>query len=333
MPSDLRLPETRLVAHVDGAVVAETEVGHAALDADLADQDTAGIPYLHPVAAARVDVPLGVALDAVRPATVGVSEEALVHEEGAGQHDVEGVDVAGAGLVDGDVLAAVDGARVGDVDGFEVGREAEPVGSQEAVGDDADGVGVRLESVDLTGEDGVGADALVVAVGGVGEPDGAVVWMDDDVVDRVELSPVKGGDEGGALVWLFGLGNVDEASGVGLAALRTVEEAVFVVDAAVPHALWMVFGRGVFDAELGWVVMVVDTGDFDVFVGSGGVGLAGREGNLIGGYEDGVGGGVVDACFVKGLDGVGVLEQEVDGGVGAEEGVEVGVVGLEADES
>lgn len=61
--------------------------------------------------------------------------------------------------------------------------------------------------------------------------------MDDDIVDRVELPLVEGGDERGALVRRLGIRDVDEAAGIRLAALGAVEEAVQVVDTAVPHAI------------------------------------------------------------------------------------------------
>ena len=57
-----------------------------------------------------------------------------------------------------------------------------------------------------------------------------------------------------------GSGIVDEATRIGLAALGAVKEAVLVVDAAVPHTLWVVLRRGVFDADLGGVGVVIDTG-------------------------------------------------------------------------
>ena len=54
--SNLRLPQPRLITHIDGALFAEAEIAYSALDQYLAYQYAVGIPYLHSVAAARVNV-------------------------------------------------------------------------------------------------------------------------------------------------------------------------------------------------------------------------------------------------------------------------------------
>ena len=239
--------------------------------------------------------------------------------------------MAGSHFVDRDVFVAVNSAGVCDIHDFEVGREAEPVRSYKSIGDGADGLGIGLEPIDLTGQDRVWANSLMVAIGGIGEPDGGIVWVDDDVVDGVELAGMEGGDKGGALIWWVRMRDVDETARIDLAALCAVEEAVFVVNAAIPHAVWMVLWGGVVNAQFGWVIMIVDTGDFDELVGGGGVGLARREVDLVGGYEERVCRSVVDACFVEGCGGGWVLEKEVNNRIGAEEGVKFGVIGLEAD--
>ena len=94
------------------------------------------------------------------------------------------------------------------------------------------------------------------------------MWVDDDVVDRIELSTMEGGNERCAPVRHSGIRYEDEPAGVRLTALGAVEEAVLVVDAAVPHALGVVFGRCVVDANFGGVIVIEDTGDLDEFVGS-----------------------------------------------------------------
>lgn len=92
--------------------------------------------------------------------------------------------------------------------------------------------------------------------------------MDNNIVDRVELPLVEGGDERGALVRRLRIRDVDEAAGVRLTALGAVEEAVLVVDTAIPHAIWVVIGRGALNADFPDIAAIVDAGDIDSFVGS-----------------------------------------------------------------
>ena len=108
----------------------------------------------------------------------------------------------------------------------------------------------------------------MVAVGGVGEPDGFVERVDDHVVDGVEGAGVEGADE--AVCGVGGSEGGDEhdavGAGVGEVALGAEEDAGLVVYAAV--------GEG----EVGW-------GDvFGVDVGGGG-------GVVEAGEADGFGGG------------------------------------------
>ena len=101
--------------------------------------------------------------------------------------DGEGVDGCGAGRGGrgrgGGV--AVDAIGVGDVEGGFIGGEGDAVWTAEAVGDGADVAGGGIEAVDELGELRFRAEALLVAVDGVGEPDGAV-GVDDDVVGGVK---------------------------------------------------------------------------------------------------------------------------------------------------
>ena len=262
----LRLPQSRLITDINRALLSKTEIRHSALDEDLANQDALGIPDFYPVATTGIHVPLHVAFDPVRPSSIRKRKETLVCQEGPG-NDVESVDVAWACPVDGDVFAAVDGAGVCDVEDVQVGRKAETVGPYETVGHGADVFCLWLESVDLTGEAGLRPDALMVPVCWVREPDRAVVGMDDDIVDRVELPPIEGRDECGALVGRLGIRDVDEAAGIRLAALGAVEEAVLVVDAAVPHAICVVTGHGALNADFSLIAAIVDAGDIDSFMG------------------------------------------------------------------
>ncbi|KAI9721634.1 MAG: hypothetical protein M1835_003996, partial [Candelina submexicana] len=62
----------------------ETKIRNAALDQNLADEASAGVPDIDAVAAAAVDVAEDVAFDAVWDPVVGHGEDAAVGEEGAG---------------------------------------------------------------------------------------------------------------------------------------------------------------------------------------------------------------------------------------------------------
>ena len=135
-----------------------------------------------------------VALDAVRDAGVRVREDAPVDEEGRLRRGVvqqrEGVDGGRAGGVPGGgggggSGGGVHGVGVGDVEGALVRGEGDAVRAAEAVGDDADVARGGDEAVDVLGQLGLGAEAVLEAVDGVGEPDGAV-GGNDDVVGRVE---------------------------------------------------------------------------------------------------------------------------------------------------
>lgn len=98
--------------------------------------------------------------------------------------------------------------------------------------------------------------------------------------------------------------HVDEARWFAEGALRAEDEAVAVVGAAVGHvvAFWAAdFVAG----EVRWGEEF-EFGDDDCFVG-GGDGIGGGLGNLVRGYEEGVCGGVEDACFVE-VGGAGVVD-------------------------
>ena len=139
MLPNLRFPKPRL---------SKTEVRDAALDEDLAYQTPVRIPDLHPIPTSGMHVSVHFALDAVGPAAICKRKETSVRQERT-RSDVESVDVAGACSVDGDVFVAVNGASVCDVDDAQVGREAETVGSNEAIGNSADVLGLGLESIEL----------------------------------------------------------------------------------------------------------------------------------------------------------------------------------------
>lgn len=180
-PPKLLLPKT---PHF--AIPPKAEIRTPALNQHLANQHAPAVPDINTVAAAAVYIAKDIALDAIRGAVVGVREQAAVGEVRLGvvlPEDGEGVD--GGGALGVGAAVAVDEVRVGDVDGFFGGREANAVWAAEAVGHDPDVARFGHEAVHVLGELGFGPETLFVAVDGVGEPDGAV-GGDHDVVGGVE---------------------------------------------------------------------------------------------------------------------------------------------------
>lgn len=235
-----------------------------------------------------------IALDAVRGSRVRVCEDAPVGEVRlvVGPEDGVGVDGRGAGVQAGAV--AVDEVRVGDVDGVFARGECNAVWPAEAVGDDADVACGGIEAVDVLRELRFRAEALLVAVDGIREPDGAV-GVHDDVVGRVEGPAVVVVEEGGCFMGALGF-HVDKAGGFAQGTLRAEDEAVAVVGPAIGHvvAFWAAdFVAG----EVGGGEEF-DFGDDDGFV-VGGDGVGGLVGDLVGGDEEGVCRRVEDAGFVK----------------------------------
>ncbi len=276
------------------AIPPETEIRNPTINQNLSNQTASAAPNVNPIPAATVDVPVNVALDAVRRSHVRHGEHPPVDEKGA--------------LVDNDDIKRVDGrrtrrirraipvnkVRVGDVDNLLARREADAVRPAEAVGDDSDVTGPGFETVDLLGQLRQGPEALLVAVDGVGEPD-AAVGVDDDVVGRVERAAVVVVEQRRGAVGPLGF-HVDEPARFVQRALGAEEDAVAVVDAAVGHVVALrtadlvageVFGAGEFDL-----------GDDDGFVGrADGAGVF--VGDLVGCDEECVGGSMKDAGFVE----------------------------------
>ena len=135
---------------------------------------------------------------------------------------------------------------------------------------------------------------MLVAVDGICEPDGSV-GVDNNVVGGVKGSAMIVVYKGDGFMGSFGF-HVDEAGGLAEGALGAEDDAIAEVGAAVGHviAFWTAnfvpseVGRG---EEL-------DFGDEDSFVRSGD-GVRGGVGNLVRGDEEGIGGWMKDACFVK----------------------------------
>lgn len=181
------------------AVAAETEIGAAAVNLDLAHQHAAAVPDIDPVAAAGIDVAEDVAFDAVGRARVGVGEHAPVRRVRLLVLPEDRVSVDSGGAARVLAAVAVDQVRIGDVDRVFGGREADAVRSAEAVGHHADVARGRVEPVDLLRELRFWPESLFVAVVWVGEPQ-RTVGMDNDVVGRVEWPRVVVVEEGRGFV-------------------------------------------------------------------------------------------------------------------------------------
>lgn len=213
----------------------------------------------------------------------------------------------------------VNKVRVRDIKCSLIRRKAQPVRSPEPIGHDTDIARRGIEPIYMLRELWFGPKPLFIAVNGIGEPDRAV-RMDDDVVGGVEGPAVVVVEQGGGFVRAFGF-HVDEAARFAEGALRAEDEAVAVVRAAVSHVVALRAADFV-AGEVCWGEEF-DFGHDDGFVLRGD-GVGGWVGDLVGGDEEGVCGGVKDAGFVE-VGGSGVGDQDGEGGGGAEQ-VEEGVV-------
>lgn len=276
------------------AVAAEAEIRTPAFNQDLAHQHAPAVPHVDAVPAPGVHVAVHIAFDAVRRARVRVCKDPSIGQVRLIVGPVHRIRVHGGGPRMDLGAVAVDDVRVGDVACFLVGCEADAVRPTEAVSHDPDVAGGRVEAVDVLRELGFRAEALLVAVDRVGEPDGTV-RVDDDVVGGVERAAVVVVHERGGFVGAFGF-HVDETGRLAEGALGAEDDAVAEIGAAIGHVVAFrtadfVAGEVVRGEEL-------DLGDDDCFV-RGGDGVGGGVRDLVGGDEEGVGGWMEDACFVE----------------------------------
>ena len=175
----------------------------------------------------------------------------------------------------------------------------------------------------MLGQGRGGAEAVVVAGGGVGEPDGAV-GVGDEVAGGVEGPVEEVVEEEAGVVGRVGV-HVEEAASVFEGALGAEDEAVVQVGAAFQEVV------GVRDAD--FVASEVGRGEEFEFgeggcsgrAGDGGRGCGGEE---VGGYVEGVCGRMEYTGGVE-VGGAGVVEQELEGRGWAKEGGECGGVDLE----
>lgn len=217
------------------AVAAEAEADASPLDADLADQHPAAVPHVDAVAAGGVHVAQHVAVDAVRGARVGVGEHAPVGQERLVVFPKHGKGVDGRGAARVARFAAVEQIRVGDVDGVFLGGEADAVRAAEAVGHHPDVPRRRVEAVDLLWQLGFGPEPLLIAIDGVGEPDGAIRG-DHDVARGVKGPRMIVVQERDGLVRPLGF-HVDQSRGFSQRALGTQDQPVAVIRAAAGHVI------------------------------------------------------------------------------------------------
>src|SRR6185503_9351392 len=130
---------------------------------------------------------------------VDVAAHAVRRAAGArvDQHALVGELAAAVGNVVGKDLAVGDAPTLDDVEDLLGGREAQPVGSEHALGDYSGLQGVGIDPVDVGLDLGLGLVALVVgedAEGRIGEPDRAI-RLHHHVVGRVEPLAVEAVDQ------------------------------------------------------------------------------------------------------------------------------------------
>ena len=177
---------------------------------------------------------------------------------------------------------------IGDIHRFLIGREAKPIRSCDVFHYSPNVSRSRIEAVHLIWQLRAGADALLEAVLGIGEPDGSV-RVDDDVVDAVEPSAVVVREDCfDGVGWVRG--HPGEAAAFSQGTLFAEKYAVAVIDGSIGevYARW----EGLVAPLI--VAVLEDFGDFDL--------LGPVVAVLVARYEDLVGFGDVDACFVKERD-------------------------------
>ena len=295
-----------MLAHApDLPVPAEAEVVAPALDLDLADQHPAPVPHIDPIPARRVQIAEDIALQSIGGARIDIAEDALVGQEGSAVLPQDRVGVHGGGAAVVRRAIPVYDVGVADVDGVFVRREGQARRSPEPVGHCPDIAGGRVETVDQLGQLGFGPEAALVAIDGVGEPDGAV-GVDDDVVGAVEGAGVVVVQQGDGLVRALSF-HVDQAGRFAQGTLSTEDEAVAVVGSATGHVVAL-GATDLIACEVGWGEEL-DFGDDDSLLASG-HGVRGGVFELIGGDEKGVGGWMKDASFVE-VGGPRIIDEEL----------------------
>lgn len=157
------------------------------------NQHSIRIQNIHTRTRTRQDVTVSRDFKAIGHPVLGQPDGAFAGDVRAVVDAVVLVHCAGAGLVPGAAWRAIlqdgagDSACVGDVDVLAVGREGDAVGLLEGVVDDGDGAGGGVEAVGGWGQLGRGVgEAVEPGVFRVGEPDGAG-FVDEEVVDAVEV--------------------------------------------------------------------------------------------------------------------------------------------------
>lgn len=96
----------------------------------------------------------------------------MQHHGGGRPESDRNVHVRGAAVIGG--ASTVDAVRVGDVDDALIWAETNSIWTAKAVGHGPDGVDLGVIAIHLAGQTGRRPEALLEAVDGVGEPDGAV---------------------------------------------------------------------------------------------------------------------------------------------------------------
>ena len=185
------------------SITAKAKARASALDADLADQHPSAVPHIDAVAAGGVDVAHDIALDTIRGTRIGVGEHAPVAQVRLVVFPQDGESVNGGGATRFARMAAVEQVGVSDVDGVFARGETDAAGAAEAVGDDPDVPGSGVKAVDLLWELRLGPESVLVAVDGVGEPEGTI-GGNDHVAGGVKRPGMVIVEERARLVWPLG---------------------------------------------------------------------------------------------------------------------------------
>lgn len=167
------------------AVPTETKVRTTTLDLNFTDQHATAIPDVDTVSAPSVDIAEDIAFNTVRSACVGIGKHTPVCQERLVILPEDRVRVNGRGATGVFGAIAMNQVCVGNVDGFFGGREADAIGAPKAVCHHTNVTSGGIKAVDQLWELRFRPKPLLVAIDGVGEPDGAV-RMDDDVIWRIE---------------------------------------------------------------------------------------------------------------------------------------------------
>ena len=163
------------------AISPEAKIRTAAFDLNLSNQHPSGIPDIDTVPATAVHITIDIRFDAVRGASVRISEDTTISQVWSivFPENRVGIDGGSATVVSTSIAMYQVGIRY--VDSAFIGRETYAVWSPETISYDSNISSTRIETVNKLGELRFGPKTLLVAVDRVRKPNRAV-RVDDDVI-------------------------------------------------------------------------------------------------------------------------------------------------------